>query len=165
MAPELGKSLIPTPGGATDFEVAGQVCYALLLQEGELPLAQLEALCCSAMASPHGCLVLADTETPVSVWLKLFANMPYNFLLESGAGGPQRRSFRFLPPVLRTGVTVARAHEDVGRLRERLGRDIRVVHARLFLSVALQFSAGRLRPCHATLARVFGHREPATQSR
>ena len=65
MAPELGKSLIPTPGGATDFEVAGQVCYALLLQEGDLPLAQLEALCCSAMASPHGCLVLADTETPL----------------------------------------------------------------------------------------------------
>ena len=31
--------------------------------------------------------VLADTETPVSVWLKLFAGRPNSFLLESVTGG------------------------------------------------------------------------------
>ncbi|MBD3390991.1 MAG: anthranilate synthase component I [Chitinivibrionales bacterium] len=50
-----------------------------------------EAAC---LAKEHGAsvvpvcrAVLADTETPVSVWLKLFKDTPYSFLLESVTGG------------------------------------------------------------------------------
>jgi len=61
MAPEQGNSLIPhSHAGTTDFELAGQLCYALLLREGDIPLSQMEALCRSAMASPEGQLLLAD---------------------------------------------------------------------------------------------------------
>jgi len=61
MAPDQGNSFLPhLGGGATDFELAGQLCYALLLREGEIPVAQLEAMCRSAMASPEGTLYLAN---------------------------------------------------------------------------------------------------------
>lgn len=40
--------------------------------------------------------VLADTETPVSVWLKLFKNQRINFLLESVTGGDSVARYSFL---------------------------------------------------------------------
>ncbi|HEX3018733.1 MAG TPA: anthranilate synthase component I [Chitinispirillaceae bacterium] len=40
--------------------------------------------------------VLADTETPVSVWLKLFKNQKYSFLLESVTGGDSVARYSFL---------------------------------------------------------------------
>ena len=40
--------------------------------------------------------VLADTETPVSVWIKLFRAEPYSFLLESVTGGESVARYSFL---------------------------------------------------------------------
>ncbi|MFP4162774.1 MAG: anthranilate synthase component I [Chitinispirillaceae bacterium] len=40
--------------------------------------------------------VLADTETPVSVWMKLFQNEKYNFLLESVTGGDTVARYSFI---------------------------------------------------------------------
>jgi anthranilate synthase component 1 len=40
--------------------------------------------------------ILADTETPVSVWLKLFADEPYSFLLESVTGGDKVARYSFI---------------------------------------------------------------------
>ena len=40
--------------------------------------------------------VLADTETPVSVWMKLFRNDRYNFLLESVTGGDVVARYSFI---------------------------------------------------------------------
>ncbi|MFW5774668.1 MAG: anthranilate synthase component I [Chitinivibrionales bacterium] len=40
--------------------------------------------------------ILADTETPVSVWLKLFRDKKYSFLLESVSGGDTVARYSFL---------------------------------------------------------------------
>jgi anthranilate synthase component 1 len=40
--------------------------------------------------------ILADTETPVSVWLKLFSDEPYSFLLESVTGGDRVARYSFI---------------------------------------------------------------------
>jgi anthranilate synthase component I len=40
--------------------------------------------------------ILADTETPVSVWMKLFKGAPYSFLLESVTGGDEVARYSFL---------------------------------------------------------------------
>ena len=40
--------------------------------------------------------VLADTETPVTVWMKLFSNTPYSFLLESVTGGDKVARYSFI---------------------------------------------------------------------
>jgi anthranilate synthase component I len=40
--------------------------------------------------------ILADTENPVTVWLKLFKNTPYNFLLESVTGGDTVARYSFI---------------------------------------------------------------------
>ena len=40
--------------------------------------------------------ILADTETPVSVWLKLFKNEPYSFLLESVTGDDVVARYSFI---------------------------------------------------------------------
>jgi anthranilate synthase component 1 len=40
--------------------------------------------------------ILADTETPVSVWLKLFKDEPYSFLLESVTGGDKVGRYSFI---------------------------------------------------------------------
>jgi len=40
--------------------------------------------------------ILADTETPVSVWLKLFKDEPYSFLLESVSGGDKVARYSFI---------------------------------------------------------------------
>lgn len=40
--------------------------------------------------------VLADTETPVSVWMKLFSNEKYSFLLESISGEEAVARYSFL---------------------------------------------------------------------
>ena len=39
---------------------------------------------------------MADTETPVSVWLKLFKDEPYSFLLESVTGGDKVARYSFI---------------------------------------------------------------------
>ncbi|MBD3314746.1 MAG: anthranilate synthase component I [Chitinivibrionales bacterium] len=40
--------------------------------------------------------ILADTETPVSIWMKLFQNRPYSFLLESVTGGDRVARYSFI---------------------------------------------------------------------
>ncbi|HMD69590.1 MAG TPA: anthranilate synthase component I [Chitinivibrionales bacterium] len=40
--------------------------------------------------------ILADTETPVSVWLKLYNEEPYSFLLESVTGGDKVARYSFI---------------------------------------------------------------------
>lgn len=45
---------------------------------------------------PVGKTVLADTETPVSVWMKLFRKHKYNFLLESVTGGDVVARYSFI---------------------------------------------------------------------
>jgi anthranilate synthase component 1 len=40
--------------------------------------------------------ILADTETPVSVWLKLYKEEPYSFLLESVTGGDKVARYSFI---------------------------------------------------------------------
>jgi anthranilate synthase component 1 len=40
--------------------------------------------------------ILADTETPVSVWLKIFKNEPYSFLLESVTGQDKVARYSFI---------------------------------------------------------------------
>jgi anthranilate synthase component I len=40
--------------------------------------------------------ILADTETPVTVWMKLFAGVPYSFLLESVTGGDTVGRYSFI---------------------------------------------------------------------
>ena len=79
--------------------------------------------------------ILADTETPVSVWLKLFKNEPYSFLLESVTGGDQvaRYSFIGAQPFLTfksnkkswetSGLICEKGEGDpVGKLRSLLSR-------------------------------------------
>ncbi|NLE01884.1 MAG: anthranilate synthase component I [Fibrobacter sp.] len=53
------------------------------------------------LASEHNVIplcrsVLADTETPVSVWKKLFSDRKYSFLLESVTGGESLARYTFL---------------------------------------------------------------------
>jgi anthranilate synthase component I len=40
--------------------------------------------------------ILADTETPVTIWMKLFSDAPYNFLLESVNGGDTVARYSFI---------------------------------------------------------------------
>jgi anthranilate synthase component 1 len=40
--------------------------------------------------------ILADTENPVTVWMKLFSNVPYSFLLESVTGGDTVARYSFI---------------------------------------------------------------------
>ncbi len=40
--------------------------------------------------------ILADTENPVTVWMKLFAHTPYSFLLESVTGGDKVARYSFI---------------------------------------------------------------------
>ena len=40
--------------------------------------------------------ILADTETPVTVWMKLFSETPYSFLLESVTGGDKVARYSFI---------------------------------------------------------------------
>jgi anthranilate synthase component I len=40
--------------------------------------------------------ILADTENPVTVWMKLFSNAPYSFLLESVTGGDTVARYSFI---------------------------------------------------------------------
>ncbi len=63
--------------------------------------------------------ILADTETPVSVWLKLFKNEPYSFLLESVTGGDKVARYSFIGgrPFL-TFKSNGRSWEVAGRLTE-----------------------------------------------
>jgi anthranilate synthase component I len=84
--------------------------------------------------------VLADTETPVSVWLKLFKGEPYSFLLESVTGGDKVARYSFIGgrPFLTfrsngTSWEVAGSESEKGagdpvaKLRSLLGR-YRAVH-------------------------------------
>jgi anthranilate synthase component 1 len=79
--------------------------------------------------------ILADTETPVSVWLKLFKDEPYSFLLESVTGGDKvaRYSFIGAKPFLTfrsngqswdvAGQCAEKGDSDpIGKLRSLLGR-------------------------------------------
>ncbi|MBD3418685.1 MAG: anthranilate synthase component I [Chitinivibrionales bacterium] len=60
------------------------------------PLDQARTLADSANVVPIYSSILADTETPVSVWLKLFKNQKYSFLLESVTGGDTVARFSFI---------------------------------------------------------------------
>jgi anthranilate synthase component 1 len=84
--------------------------------------------------------VLADTETPVSVWLKLFKDEPCSFLLESVTGGDKVARYSFIGgrPFLTfrsngTSWEVAGSESEKGagdpvaKLRSLLGR-YRAVH-------------------------------------
>jgi anthranilate synthase component 1 len=55
-----------------------------------------ERLSASGMVVPVFAAVLADTETPVSVWLKLFRECRYSFLLESVTGGEHVARYSFI---------------------------------------------------------------------
>lgn len=82
--------------------------------------------------------ILADTETPVSAFMKLRGEDPYGFLLESVEGGENvaRYSFLGVDPFLvftargsdttahnrRTGDTGTRSGDPIGHLRELLDR-------------------------------------------
>ncbi len=58
MAPERDQVLAPSwEGGATDFELATQLCHALLLGDTALPLARINQLCRSTLASQEGFLL------------------------------------------------------------------------------------------------------------
>ncbi|MDG5816271.1 anthranilate synthase component I [Chitinispirillales bacterium ANBcel5] len=51
---------------------------------------------CGANVIPICKTILADTETPVSTWLKLFSSDKYSFLLESVSGGDTVARYSFL---------------------------------------------------------------------
>ena len=92
-------------------------------------------------AEPHGNVVtvcsriLADTENPVTVWMKLFAGASYSFLLESVTGGDTVARYSFIGgnPFMTFKSTGSRweisgRHDEQGdgsplqKLRELLGR-------------------------------------------
>lgn len=54
------------------------------------------ALCGTANVVPVYATILADTETPVSLWLKLFRQAEHSFLLESVTGGDSVARYSFL---------------------------------------------------------------------
>jgi anthranilate synthase component 1 len=59
-------------------------------------LDQVKALASQGNVIPVCHKILADTETPVSVWLKLFKDEPYSFLLESVTGGDKVARYSFI---------------------------------------------------------------------
>ena len=59
-------------------------------------LEQARELAREANTIPLCRIILADTETPVSVWMKLFRDRPYSFLLESVTGGELVARYSFL---------------------------------------------------------------------
>ena len=59
-------------------------------------LEEAKKLASSGNVIPVCRTILADTETPVSVWMKLFRNDPCSFLLESVEGGDQVARYSFL---------------------------------------------------------------------
>ncbi|HEX5804151.1 MAG TPA: EAL domain-containing protein [Azospira sp.] len=75
MAPEHGQSLIPNCAadvtGATEFELAAQLYQAIFFHDGPLAEEAVRALCCSALHSPDGCLVLGDGLAAGPVWSDL----------------------------------------------------------------------------------------------
>jgi anthranilate synthase component 1 len=79
--------------------------------------------------------IFADTETPVSVWLKLFKDEPYSFLLESVTGGDKIARYSFIGGrpfltfrsnkdewVISGEVNEKGRGDPVGRLRSLLSR-------------------------------------------
>ncbi len=74
MAPENGQSL--TPGfaaGASEFELSAQLYRALFFHDGPVSEAAVRQLCCSALHSPEGCLVLGDGLAADPAWAELQA--------------------------------------------------------------------------------------------
>jgi len=59
-------------------------------------LDQVKTLAKTANVIPVCSTILADTETPVSVWLKMFEKEPYGFLLESVSGEDTVARYSFL---------------------------------------------------------------------
>jgi anthranilate synthase component 1 len=57
---------------------------------------QAELMAAGANVVPLCKTILADTETPVSVWLKLFLKAEYSFLLESVTGGEHTSRYSFI---------------------------------------------------------------------
>ncbi|MBD3343536.1 MAG: anthranilate synthase component I [Chitinivibrionales bacterium] len=59
-------------------------------------LADAEKLASRGNIIPLYTTILADTETPVSIWLKLFRDEPYSFLLESVTGNDTVARYSFI---------------------------------------------------------------------
>jgi anthranilate synthase component 1 len=98
-------------------------------------LQEVQQLAANGNVIPVCSRILGDTETPVTIWMKLFADTPCNFLLESVTGGDKVARFSFIGgnPFLTfrsigTRWTIAgKFHEEgdgnpLGKLRELLGR-------------------------------------------
>jgi len=103
---------------------------------------------------PVWCEILADTETPISAFLKI-RDLPYAFLLESVEGGQKLARYSFLGgrPLLvvtssREGVTEVR---EKGGVKRRRGNPLEI--AREVLSLYRPVNDPRL---HATLPRFIG---------
>ena len=81
---------------------------------------QIKTLSAGANVVPVCRAILADTETPVSVWLKLFASSRHSFLLESVTGGDTVARYSFIggDPFL-TFRANGRSWETDGALSER----------------------------------------------
>ena len=59
-------------------------------------LHELENMACRGNVLNVCSRILADTENPVTVWLKLFSDAPYSFLLESVTGGDTVARYSFI---------------------------------------------------------------------
>lgn len=59
-------------------------------------LDQLKSLSSTGNVLPVCSRILADTETPVTVWMKLFSDAQYSFLLESVTGGDKVARYSFI---------------------------------------------------------------------
>ena len=59
-------------------------------------LDKIKTLATSGNVLPVCSRILADTETPVTVWMKLFSETPYSFLLESVTGGDKVARYSFI---------------------------------------------------------------------
>jgi len=69
MTPGNGQSLVPgINAGATDFELAAQLYQAIFFHEGPVAAETVRQLCCSALSSPDGCLLLGDVAADSAPW-------------------------------------------------------------------------------------------------
>jgi len=59
-------------------------------------LQEIKKLAATGNVVPVCSRILADTETPVTIWMKLFADTPCNFLLESVTGGDKIGRYSFI---------------------------------------------------------------------
>ena len=83
-------------------------------------LDQLQSKSATGNVLPVCSRILADTETPVTVWKKLFSDAPYSFLLESVTGGDTVARYSFLGgnPFL-TFKSTGLSWEISGKLNEK----------------------------------------------